>query len=53
MHTLLVEQTKNKLLKTPMFLVFHNFLNSIFCPTNELNLTHFLIFFVRNESEIF
>lgn len=38
---LIVEQTQNKLLKTPMFLVFHNFLNSIFCTTNELNLTHF------------
>lgn len=45
------EQTQNKLLKTPMFLVFRNFLNSIFFPTNELNLTHYLNCFVRNASE--
>lgn len=51
MQTLLVEHTQNKLLKTPMFLVFHTFLNSIFCPINELHLAHLLNFFVRNESE--
>lgn len=53
MQTLLVEQTQNKLLKTPMFLVFYNFFNSIFRTLNELNLTHFLIFSYETKVKFF